>query len=604
MRKLIALLLLLALPAYSATRISYSVIVSNTPVTSNTITLNSTTLIWSNTSASVYIPTNLTSTAAATTNLANKLASYPLNPPLAFQWISSTNFRLYAPLGSAFSASSVGGWAVLIVSNQAGPATYTALWPFENMAGDASNRVNQASAFVQGQSTYSTQAFATNATAVSNLLHKGAGPRQRVLSEVEYQTLLAAAYAQLTNANLVNATNSGYLSAMTNGYWTNGIAEGLTVTNLNSPGAGSLSQRLGANSSANGVQSLALGQGSTADTNSGTAVGTAASAFGIADTALASGAESSGGSSLAAGAAASTGATNAVAIGARAVSSFQNSAAIGPDSITTKSNQIMLGTSSRFVTVPGVLEVSGTQTNVTLTGTNSVAGSMAWARFDLSTLANGNNISVPFGTNKFIRLSGTLSSAASICGIIGGATSGGQNGQEVNVLNDTGFTVTFEVNTVDPVTANRISTQTGLGVAIPDDGWCSLFYDSSAARWKVKDTFPTVVSVTNYSILTNDLVLNAYNTNASQRAMVYTTISMTNILATDKSMVALYLDQDGDGTWEMQGISCTLQGVALLAGREELSAAIQPNARFMVTNLSTGTASASIIPNSSQVVRQ
>lgn len=476
MRKLIAFIWLLAFPAFSATRISYSVIVSNSPVTSNTITLNGSTLIWSNTSASVYIPTNLTSTAAATTNLANKLASFPLLPPLAFQWISSTNFRLYAPLGSAFSASSVGGWAVLIASNQAGPETFTAVWPFENMAGDASNRVNQASSFVYGQGVYSTNAFPTNSTAVSNHLHKGAGPRQRVLSEVEYQTLLAAAYAQLTNANLRNSTNSGYVVALTNGIYKSPALYDPLVTNFISWGNLYI-----------GDSGLGIFDSWALQTDGGTN-------FQVYNNELLS-------------------TIFGLRYDGNIIQTWLNQGKDGPSGIvgvTTNHGFLHTDTAYTHKATNGSLVVitNFTATNVLFGGTNIVAGSMAWARFDLSTLANGNNISVPFGTNKFIRLSGTISSAASICGIIGGATSGGQNGQEVNVLNDTGQTVTLEVNTVDPVPANRISTQTGLGVAIPTGGWCSLFYDYNALRWKVESTFPSVVAVTNLSIASGSIATN------------------------------------------------------------------------------------------------
>ena len=107
-----------------------------------------------------------------------------------------------------------------------------------------------------------------------------------------------------------------------------------------------------------------------------------------------------------------------------------------------------------------------------------------------------------------------------------------------------------------------------------------------------------------FDITTNDFVLNQYYTNGNQRSWVAANISHTNVLALDKSSVGLYLDQDASGAFERTGIITTLQGVATLAGVEELSAFLQPNARFIFTNLSSGTATATIEPNSSQWVNQ
>lgn len=104
---------------------------------------------------------------------------------------------------------------------------------------------------------------------------------------------------------------------------------------------------------------------------------------------------------------------------------------------------------------------------------------------------------------------------------------------------------------------------------------------------------------------TNDFALNAYNTNVSAKAaFVAAAITMTNDAATDRSEAALYLDQDGDGTWEKTGIACRLQGVIAVAGSSELSAFVMPGGRFMFTNLSVGGGAAvTIKANSSQLVR-
>ena len=103
---------------------------------------------------------------------------------------------------------------------------------------------------------------------------------------------------------------------------------------------------------------------------------------------------------------------------------------------------------------------------------------------------------------------------------------------------------------------------------------------------------------------TNDFVLNTYYTNSAQRSWVAATIGLTNVLGTDMARVNLYLDQDGDGSWERTGLAARLQGVALVSDATELSAFLQPSARFIFTNFSSGSAAAAIEVNSSQWVRQ
>jgi hypothetical protein len=180
-----------------------------------------------------------------------------------------------------------------------------------------------------------------------------------------------------------------------------------------------------------------------------------------------------------------------------------------------------------------------------------------------------------------------------------------------------GFSVILSQNTVDPTAANRIETTDSADVTILNNGFATLRYGADS-RWHIESTFPATQSVTNlalasgslatntasFTLVTNDFVLNTYYTNVAQRGWVQATIGLTNVLGSDNSWVALYLDQDANGTWEMQGIAARLQGIALLAGSEPLSARLQPSARFIFTNLTTGTATASVVANSSQWVKE
>jgi hypothetical protein len=95
--------------------------------------------------------------------------------------------------------------------------------------------------------------------------------------------------------------------------------------------------------------------------------------------------------------------------------------------------------------------------------------------------------------------------------MVGAATSGGIDGQDVIVFNDTGYTLTFAVNTVDPVPANRINTPSGSDVALANQGWASFIYDATDARWKLINVYqPTVNSV---AVSTNAVSMLTASTN-------------------------------------------------------------------------------------------
>ena len=473
--------------------------------------------------------------------------------------------------------------------------------------------LSAASSFTNFLNKYAAQ-VASNKTFYAGVIDGARGSNIVALHGTNYW-LRGGVMAEYSGSNFTSISSTGvgsnwFMHALT---MSNGVNRGNAFT---SPGSGSGSEQFGAGAQATGPASLAI---------FGSATGSGSIAIG-------SGSESGYGNDIALGTGSAVNATNGIAIGNHAIvgtladggiaigtdstvnGNHTNSIAMGYLAATTETNQIITGPDTK-VRIPGQLQVSGTQTNTTFTGTNRLDGSIAWTRRDLSTLGNGNNIAVPFGTNAFVRLTGTLTDVASICGIVGGATTGGQNGQLFEVLNDTGYTVTFAVNTIDPVPANRIENSGG-DVAITSGGSIGLIYETD--RWRITGTWPTVSSVTNLSLAsgsmatntasfnlgTNDFVMNQYYTNSLQRAHVGASIALTNILAGDVSRVALFLDQDAGGTWEMQGRMVSLQGVALAAEIAELSAWLQPGARFLFTNLTSGTGAAAIQANSSQLVKQ
>ena len=185
----------------AADRISLTVTVTNRAVTSNTITINGAARTWTNTASSLYLSTNLTSIPSTATNLFNGYASYTLGSGITHSMTTATNVVFVAPFGAALSGSLSGGWGYVTLSTQSGPSTFTALWPIENMVG-ATNRTNQGSSLVYGLSTYSTNAFATNATALTNFITKGAvvGP-QYITSELRLSGNLNNGTGRLSMSN-------------------------------------------------------------------------------------------------------------------------------------------------------------------------------------------------------------------------------------------------------------------------------------------------------------------------------------------------------------------------------------------------------------------
>lgn len=541
-----AVIFLLSIPtAKGATVITATITITNTTQVGTNWTVNGNTRTWTNNTAAVpqsFIQTT-NSIAATASNLYQHIIRFPyLSPNLTIQRTSPTNLILR-------------GSAVVIITNNYFHVSYSTnigtnlsvvQVPFENVVGDT-NRTNNAHWLVDALNRFPyTNALATNANAITNLLIKGAHPYQEILGPIGFRGRTAVNSnffatngftASLTNINpvLSNGVNFGnaFRSAGSGG---NSLqlgsnsqataARAVSVGNLTLSSAtdgfaaGTAATNSGANGTAvgnlslvNGQSGAAYGFGATA-TNLGTAVGTVAAA-GEQATAVGRAAEATGLSSGAFGdsAAASAfgagafmgGATAILSFGYGGVASHSNSVAMGaPDHLgnpttTTSTNQIVLGTANHRVFAPGLYE-SPKGTNAQFAGTNIARGSWSFPALSLTSLAAGNNISVPFGTNRYIRCGSGPVSAATICGIIGGATSGGLDGQDVLVMNDTGFSLTFAVNTVDPVPANRINTAGSVDVSIPDQGWAHLIYDGTDARWKINATYPLSASdVTSYN---------------------------------------------------------------------------------------------------------
>lgn len=128
-------------------------------------------------------------------------------------------------------------------------------------------------------------------------------------------------------------------------------------------------------------------------------------------------------------------------------------------------------------------------------------------------------------------------------------------------------------------------------------------------KWRTGTNLNTSYIPTNtapYAITTNNFVLNAFNTNANQRAYISASIFLANSAGgADVAKVNLYLDQDANGTFEQTGIEVQNTELSVLGSTFQLGAYLQPGARFMFTNTSTaGATGVSIVAGSCQRVTQ
>lgn len=101
------------------------------------------------------------------------------------------------------------------------------------------------------------------------------------------------------------------------------------------------------------------------------------------------------------------------------------------------------------------------------------------------------------------------------------------------------------------------------------------------------------------SIVTNDLVINTRYTNTAS-TVSYVQCSMTlNASVTDIAQAVLLIDQNGDGTWDAWITNRIGSGVAM-ADSILMGGWVTNSGIFLITNQSTGSATATINPNSSQ----
>lgn len=392
------------------------------------------------------------------------------------------------------------GFSAQQITNLAGTnATFTnvalynvGIYGITNMSGTPGFFTNGAWQNIRATNGYTlaitnVNGVASNLIVFGGLRSEGAGANSL---QVGSNAVAASLQSLAVGVNAL-ATNSNAIA----------IGTGAQTTNTESVAIGSLAKTIGA-------YALALGNSSQA-TNEGIAIGYGARSFGLYSISMGNDTVVDGGSSIglsrdaivsgfgstAIGVGSATLRNYGLALGYNSYAGHSNSAAIGPPDhagvavSTTTTNQIRIGTPSQTLSIPGLVLISGTQSNTTFAGTNIARGAWAFPAYNLGTLAAGNNIAVPVGTNRYIRANSGPASSATICGMIGGATSGGLDGQDLVIYNDTGFDLVFATTTSDPVPANRIATPSGTNTTIANQGWAQFIYDGTDQRWRLINAY-------------------------------------------------------------------------------------------------------------------
>jgi hypothetical protein len=473
--------------------VSAIVTVTNAPVTNGmTITVNGNTRTFTN---NVVLPASQILTndtiGGAATNLYRAAVLTPFSSGLTLSQSGTNGIVLgtsSAPLGTLTVTLSA-GWGSVVYTTNALTASVPVVVPIGGVP--AAQRTNMSSGIVTLLNDSSvTNSINEASLAAANLIgitnaQTITGDKTFTGTNVYSNSFQLFTGGSVSNVNLTNATGiSGTVAKLTNGAWSNPkFTNAINYGNaFRSPGSGTLSEQFGSGANASGGLGLALGNSSIASGTSSTAVGafawalnTSASAFGTFAFATATNSGAFGNGAVASN-------LNAMAFGAVSTATNDDSIALGTGARTTDTNQIVLGNANGYVSIPGNLDVAGYVTNAHFADQIEFpAGSdIAFGRYDISSLANGENQDVPVGTNTYINLSGPTA-AFSICGF-----TSARNGKIIIVVNQTGFAMTLKNEAGCESTAgNRILTLTGSDVTLAGSRAVMLVYNSSSSRWVI-----------------------------------------------------------------------------------------------------------------------
>lgn len=435
MKKLISLLFLAFAVGVKADTIQDIITITNAPTNGYTITVNGSVYTWTNT---VTLPSsqiaNTNTLAAATSNLFNTLAGSLSRIPGVSLYTNTTNsLRL---LGNGLSVSTSTNWATNVFSTNASSTGYPLTLPIEVLP--IAQRTNLASLTVTAVNNYATNALDQTKPVTGQLV--GLANAQTVSGAKKFTNALNEYNGgTFTNSSLTNASL----------YGTNSLNTNLDVDNsdiiLFQFGKdtfgdwGGVPLRFQWNSS---QQYLEFNTGTLGTT---------------------------------------TVPLKAKFVGVGTFLTDLDAGNLTTGNISTnRFNGATDATPFTFWRGDGVWSgLTGTGTNLTLVGTNTLNGQILIPQYANNSLANGNNAAVSIGTNSYVKVSGP-SAAFSINGIAGGAA-----GRVVLLQNSTGQAMTLANDSgVDPTAANRIYTGSGADISITNNpAMVRMIYDGTLNRW-------------------------------------------------------------------------------------------------------------------------
>jgi len=510
--------------------------ITNTPAPSPTnIVINAGTAdtrSWTNGVLNPSTQIQITNSAsAARTNLLVHFATYPVlssgpgTPQLNFDFNATnvTCVNILAPFNTNLTVTLGGNWGFIIyytnvysaatailsstnaMSSQARTNAGNAIVNLLSaMASTASNAIPLGAVAFRNYLDTNTAQVVGNKTLIGPVISGGRitgftnawGTNVAVTNGTLYLMTISGStftgsFGNTTNGTIWAAfirasTNYGYIGALSNGLLYANILQNPVSTNLTnfglaitSPGSGASSEQFGAGSTATGDFSFASGPGATANKPYALAIG-GAEATGTNAVAVGNGAEATVTDSVAVGRAAVVTGQKGIAVGTAATSNHSNSWAIAGN--TSAVDQGMLGTSGHTILVPGVLQVSGTQTNTTFTGTNNWNGDLAYSARTYSGLVNGFNTGILLGTNVVVELSGGTTIATI------GSFIAERNGAEHEIRLSGGITnvIANESGAESVNTSYRITTGTGADVPLTNQpAWIRIRYRTASSRWEL-----------------------------------------------------------------------------------------------------------------------
>lgn len=501
MKRLLALLFLLSASCVFAIstneRVTLTITVTEMAETGDSWTFQGYLRNWTNASSSSEILTNLSTsgTAGATTNLANNIAEFPYaGGPWLFRWSASNIVQIVGPLGTAIAASQIGDWCTFGLSTQKIAITKTMLYPLNGLI--QSNAIDQASEIVNGVNTYSTNAFATNATAMRNYLRRTNDTGSNWIVHT------------LTTTNAVNYGNA--FRSPGGGTGSEQIGSGASASTNYATAIGFAAQAtnlyataIGAYSIAQSNSAVALGYAATVQNENSIAIGAGTAASGLRSIAIGSGSEATHMDAIAFGIGITTSRSNSIVVGGTqdvivggrldVVGEFtNNSVNITGGTITNASGAFIAATITNAQNLGGYdtnrAYDKGFATNFTLVGANTVAAgaNVALPAAALTSVADGHNV-LEVGSNAYVRLTGSATAAWQLGGMLGDI----RNGRTLLLENATGYgmTVLNESGTT-PTVGQRISC--GSSFSIGNGGFVQFIYDSTATRWKVSTSRDTL----------------------------------------------------------------------------------------------------------------